>query len=49
MLGFYVLNAFVPYSLMDLWALACLLPVCFWFTHKERLHSSLAEFFLASV
>jgi hypothetical protein len=29
MLGFYVLNAFVPYSLMDLWALACLLPVCF--------------------
>jgi hypothetical protein len=29
MLGFYVLNAFVPYSLMDLWALACLLPVVF--------------------
>ena len=29
LLGFYVMNSFVPYSLMDLWALACLMPVVY--------------------
>jgi hypothetical protein len=27
--GFYVLGSFVPYTLMDLWAMACLLPVIY--------------------
>ena len=36
-LGFYVLNAFVPYSLMDLWALACLLPVVYLINSQRKI------------
>jgi hypothetical protein len=35
MLGFYALNSFIPYSLMDLWALACLLPVIY-LIHSQK-------------
>ena len=35
-LGFYALNNFVPYSLMDLWALACLLPVIYLIYSKKK-------------
>lgn len=36
-LGFYALNAFVPYSLMDLWALACLLPVIYLINSQSKI------------
>jgi hypothetical protein len=35
LLGFYVMNSFVPYSLMDLWALACLMPVVY-LIHSQK-------------
>ena len=35
-LGFYALNSFVPYSLMDLWALACLLPVIYLINSEKK-------------
>lgn len=36
LLGFYVMNSFVPYSLMDLWALACLMPVVYLIHSQNR-------------
>lgn len=36
LLGFYALNSFVPYSLMDLWALAFLMPVVYLIHSKSR-------------
>ena len=36
LLGFYALNSFVPYTLMDLWALACLLPVIYLINSQKR-------------
>jgi hypothetical protein len=35
LLGFYVMSSFVPYSLMDIWALACLMPVVY-LIHSEK-------------
>jgi hypothetical protein len=46
LLGFYVMNSFVPYSLMDLWALACLMPVVYLIYSQKRIALSISGLLL---
>lgn len=46
LLGFYVMNSFVPYSLMDLWALACLIPVVYLIYSQKRIALSISGLLL---